>query len=247
MKTLLFSLVCLISFGLKAQLDFKKISDSSYIFTTYQVYKEVRFSAHGLLKITPGGVVMIDTPWDTTQFQPLLDSIDLKFHKKVLLVISTHWHEDRSAGLDYYRKKGIATYSTYATKNLCRENNFPQAQFTFEGDTTFNILNTVFETYYPGAGHTSDNIVVYFPKDKILVGGCFIKSVEAEDLGNLSDANIGMWPIAAKNLMKKYPKVKWVIPGHQEIVPGKKAIKHTSKLAREKYKGRKQDKKKAKH
>ena len=123
----------------------------------------------------------------------------------------------------------------------------PETQYTFEGDTTFNVSQTVFETFYPGAGHSSDNIVVYFPNDKILVGGCFIKSVEAEDLGNLSDANIGMWPIAAKTLIRKYPKVKTVIPGHQKITPGKKALKHTLKLARQKYKGRKQDKKKAKH
>ena len=74
-----------------------------------------------------------------------------------------------------------------------------------------------------------------------------MKSVEAQDLGNLSDANIGMWPIAAKNLMKKYPNVKTVIPGHQKIASGKKALKHTLKLARKNYKGRKQDKKKAKH
>jgi glyoxylase-like metal-dependent hydrolase (beta-lactamase superfamily II) len=247
MKMLFLSLLVSLSFGLNAQLDLTKISDSSYIFTTYQVYKDVQISSHGLLKITSGGVVMIDTPWDTTQFQPLLDSVERKFHRKVVLVISTHWHEDRSAGLDYYKNKGIATYSTYATKNLCRENNLPQAQYTFEGDTVFHVGITVFETYYPGAGHSSDNIVVYFPSDKILVGGCFVKSVEAKDLGNLSDANIGMWPIAAKNLLKKYPKVKTVIPGHQKIVPGKKALKHTLHLAKEKYKGRKQDKKKAKH
>lgn len=246
MRTLLFSLACFVTIGLNAQLDFKKISDSSYVFTTYQVYKDVKISSHGLLKITSGGVVMIDTPWDTTQFQPLLDSIDRKFHKKVLMVISTHWHEDRTAGLDYYKSKGIATYSTYATRNLCRENNFPQAEYTFEGDTTFNIYNTIFETFYPGAGHSSDNIVVYFPKDRLLVGGCFVKSVEATDLGNLSDANIGMWRVSAKTLIKKYPKVKTVIPGHQKIA-GKSALKHTLKLAKEKYKGRKQDKKKAKH
>lgn len=247
MKTLLFSLFCIGSIGLYAQLDFRKLSDSSYVFTTYQTYKNVRISSHGLLKMTTAGVVMIDTPWDTTQFQPLLDSIDRKFHQKVLLVISTHWHEDRTAGLAYYKRKGIATYSTYATRNLCRENHFPEAEFTFEGDTVFKVGHTVFETYYPGAGHSSDNIVVYFPKDQLLVGGCFIKSVEAEDLGNLSDANIGMWPVAAKNLLRKYPKVKTVIPGHQEIAPGKKAIKHTLKLAKKHYKGRKHDKKKAKN
>lgn len=247
MRAFLFSLACFFSMGSNAQLDFKKISDSSYVFSTYHTFDSVRYSAHGLLKITDAGVVMIDTPWDSLQFQALLDSIEVKFHKPVVLVISTHWHEDRTAGLDYYNQKGISTYSTYATKNLCMEHHLPQAKYTFEGDTTFRIGNTVFETYYPGAGHSSDNIVVYFPKEKILVGGCFVKSVEATDLGNLSDANIGMWPIAAKNLIKKYPKVKTVIPGHQKISSGKKALKYTLKLTKAKYKGRKMDKKKAKH
>ncbi|MDR0802084.1 subclass B1 metallo-beta-lactamase [Fluviicola sp.] len=235
-------LICLFPVGIKAQLDFTKISDSSYIFTTYQTHK-TRISSHGFLKLTSIGAIMIDTPWDTTQFQPLLDSVKLKFNLPVVFVLSTHWHEDRTAGLDYYSKKGIATYSTYATKNLCAEHHLPQAEFTFEGDTSFHI-GTVFETFYPGAGHSSDNIVVYFPSDRLLVGGCFVKSAEAPDLGNLSDANIGMWRIAAKTLIKKYPKVKIVIPGHQEITPGKKALKHTLKLAKEKYKGRQRDKKK---
>ena len=244
MRILLFSFVCLLSFGGKTQLDFTKISDSSYIFTTYQTYKGARISSHGLLKATSKGVVMIDTPWDTTQFQPLLDSVKLKFNQSVVFVLSTHWHEDRTAGLDYYKKKGIATYSTYATKNLCKEHHFPEAQFTFEGDTIFHIGNTVFETFYPGAGHSSDNIVVYFPADRLLVGGCFVKSTEATDLGNLSDANIGMWRVSAKTLIKKYPKVKTVIPGHQKIATGKKSLKHTLSLARKKYKGRQKDKKK---
>lgn len=244
MRILVLLLVCFSSFRSRAQLDFTRISDSSYVFTTYQTYKEAQISSHGLLKLTSTGVIMIDTPWDTTQFQPLLDSVKLKFNLPVVLVLSTHWHEDRTAGLDYYHKKGIPTYSTYATKNLCAEHHLPQSEFTFEGDTTFQIGNTVFETFYPGAGHSSDNIVVYFPADRLLVGGCFVKSAEAQDLGNLSDANIGMWRVAAKTLIKKYPKVKTVIPGHQKMTPGKKALKHTLKLAREKYKGRQKDKKK---
>lgn len=225
-----------------AQLDFKKLSDSSYIFTTYQTFQGTRFSAHGLIKITAKHIVLIDTPWDTTQFQPLLDSIQLKFNKPVAMVISTHWHEDRTAGLSFYANKGISTYSSKATYNLCIENKQPTAQNTFVNDTVFKIDNTTFETFYPGAGHTSDNIVVYFPVEKILIGGCFVKSVEADDLGNLSDANIGMWPFAIRTLIKKYPNVNWVIPGHQKIVKGTKALKHTRKLADDKLKGRKKEK-----
>lgn len=33
---------------------------------------------------------MFDTPWDTTQFQPLLDSIKFKHNMNVLMCIATH-------------------------------------------------------------------------------------------------------------------------------------------------------------
>lgn len=242
MKTSLLALFVFFINIIYSQLDFKKLSDSSYVYTTYQSFQGTRFSAHGLIKITKNQVILIDTPWDTTQFQPLLDSIQVKFHKPVALILSTHWHDDRTAGLAFYAKKGIPTYTSHATKNLCLENKQPTAQYTFENDTVFTVDNTKFETFYPGAGHTSDNIVVYFPNDKILIGGCFVKSVEATDLGNLSDANIGMWPFAIRTLIKKYPNANWVIPGHQKIVKGTKALKHTRQLADDKLKGRKKEK-----
>ncbi len=231
MKSLLLIASFVLTSSCFAQLEFQKLADSTYMYITYNEYKGEKISSNGVLRLTTNGVVMIDTPWDTTQFQPLLDSIQAKFSAKVVLAIATHWHEDRSAGLEYYAKQGIPTYSTRATYNLCAENSMPQAQFTFTGDTIFHIGNTLFETYYPGAGHTTDNIVVYFPEEKVLVGGCFIKSVDALDLGNLSDANLGMWPIAARNLKKKYRKVKIVVPGHSKV-DGKKALKHTIRLLR---------------
>jgi len=72
------------------------------------------------------------------------------------------------------------------------------------------------ETYYPGPGHTSDNIVIWFKDDQILYGGCLIKSTESKTLGNLSDANVFSWKKSLKNIDKKYPKPTIIIPGHQD-------------------------------
>ena len=80
---------------------------------------------------------------------------------------------------------------------------------------TFSIGTTKIETFYPGAGHAPDNIVIWFPNDKVLFGGCFIKSTEAENIGNLADANVGMWSIALKSVKRKYKKPNFIIPGHQ--------------------------------
>lgn len=225
----------------QAQLTISKIKDSVFVFTTFQSYKGEKISSHGLIISTSIGAVMIDTPWDSTEFKPLLDTVKALLNQKVILVFSTHWHDDRTAGLSYYNNLGIPTYSSCATKYLCIENHQPVAQYCFEGDTVMQFGNQKIEFHYPGAGHSSDNMVVYLQNQKILFGGCFIKSKGAKDLGNLSDANLGMWPVALKNLKKKYPHVKLTIPGHFELshMKGKTLINYTKKLIRYHFKGKK--------
>lgn len=129
--------------------------------------------------VSRNGVTLFDTPWDSTQFQPLLDSIKMRHNKSVGLCIATHWHSDRTEGLEYYKQQGISTYTTALTDQFCKENNKKRAAFLMTGDTTFHIAPYSFEVYYPGEGHTADNIIVWFEKEKILYGGCLIKGAEA--------------------------------------------------------------------
>lgn len=223
-------------FSSAQNLIISKLNDSSFVYTTFNTYQGDRIPANGLLKITQNSVVMIDTPWDTTQFQPLLDSIEIRFHKPVRLVIATHSHEDRTAGLAYYNKKNISTYTSKATYQLCEENHAPLASGTFLHDTTFTVDGTLVSTFFPGAGHTPDNILIWFPNDKVLFGGCFVKSTDATDLGNLNDANLGMWPFAVNLSRKTFKKAKYIIPGHGSW-KSKKSLKHTRKLLVQKLKG----------
>lgn len=76
------------------------------------------------------------------------------------------------------------------------------------------VGNTVIEAFYPGEGHSKDNITVWLPQSQLLFGGCFIKSLEAKDLGNLSDANVEQWDDSVQKVIDKYPNVKTVVPGH---------------------------------
>ena len=73
-----------------------------------------------------------------------------------------------------------------------------------------------FETYYGGEGHTKDNIVIWFGREKILYGGCLVKSTEATDLGYIREANLEAWSFTLANVKQKFRKYKFVIPGHQE-------------------------------
>lgn len=213
------------------------LTDNFYIFTTYKGYKGTLFPANGMYVVTSKGVVMLDCPWDSTQYQPLLDSIQAKHNKRVVMCLATHFHEDRTGAFDYYREKGIKTFATKETDILCQRKKEKRAEITFLKNTTFRVGEKTgeykFNTSFSGEGHTADNIVVWFPKYKILYGGCLIKSTEATDLGNLEDANVAAWKKTMKNLKKKYKKAKYVIPGHQTWSNGIQPILHTLDLLKE--------------
>jgi metallo-beta-lactamase class B len=214
-------------------LSITHLTGNFYIYTTYGLAGGAPFPANGLYVVTSKGVVVIDSPFDTTQFQPLLDSIKQRHHQPVVLCIATHFHNDRTAALDFFRSKGIATYTSRHTDALSRQHGMHRAQFVFDRDTTFTVGGYAFSTFFPGEGHTRDNIVLWFPRDRVLYAGCLVKSVEAADIGNIADANVQAYPQTIRKLQQRYPNAAYVIPGHQgwESV---EAVPHTLELLRKK-------------
>lgn len=212
-------------------LQIASLTGDFYIYTTYNTYESQQVPANGMYLVTDAGVVMFDTPWDTTQFQPLLDSIAIRHHKKVVMCFATHWHSDKTAGLEYYRQLGIPTYTTVSTDELSKQNNKKRAEFLMLKDTVFQVGQYTFETYYPGEGHTSDNIVVWFEKEKILYGGCLIKGADAENLGYLGDGNTTEYATTLKNVQQKCQNPKFIVVAHSDW-KDIRSLKHSLKLAK---------------
>ncbi len=238
MKALLYPLLCLASLmqalRISAQttepaLKITHLTGDFYVYTTYKPVNGNPFPSNSMYLVTSKGVVMFDTPWDTTQFKPLMDSIQARHNKPVVLCIATHSHDDRTAGMSFLQHNGVPTYSSKLTYELCAEHPERRPEHYFTGDTTITIGNHTFQTYYPGEGHTKDNIVIWFANEKILYGGCLVKSIENNGLGNVADANISAWAPSIKKVMKRFRKPTYVIPGHFGW-SGKKALKHTLKL-----------------
>jgi metallo-beta-lactamase class B len=229
--TFFFSLAKIFGQTEDPKLKISHLTGDFYIYTTYNTYEGSQIPANGLYLLTNNGVVLFDTPWDTTQFQPLLERIVLKHNKNVIMCIATHWHSDRTEGLEYYKKQGIKTYTTKQTDELSKKNNKKRAEFLIEKDTVFTVGQYSFETYYPGQGHTEDNIVLWFNKDKILYGGCLIKGAEAENLGYLGDGNVFEYETTLKNVQKKYPNPNFIIVSHHDW-SNINSLKHSIKLAK---------------
>ncbi|MDO9375195.1 MAG: BlaB/IND/MUS family subclass B1 metallo-beta-lactamase [Ferruginibacter sp.] len=226
----LFSTTGLVAQTSTPKLEIAQLTGDFYIFKTFNFYKGERISANGMYLVTGAGVVLFDTPWDTTQFQPLLDSINLRHHKKVTLCIATHFHADRTGGLEYYKRKGIATYTSLKTDVLSKQRGMNRAAFLLHGDTTFKVGAYIFQTYFAGAGHTSDNIVIWFEKEKLLYASCLVKSMEDNTLGNLADADVKAYGATIRNLQRKFVQPKYVIPGHNDW-KNPASLSHTLKMA----------------
>ena len=211
------------------KLEITHLTGDFYIYTTYQNLAGKPYPANSMYLVTDLGVVLFDTPWDTTQFQLLLDSIQTRHHKKAVICIATHFHEDRTAGLEFYRNKGLKTFTTVQTDELSKKHRMKRAEFLLYKDSLFTVGKYTFQIYYAGAGHSPDNIVIWFEKEKILYGGCLIKSIEADDLGNLSDANVNAWGPTLKNIQRQCKNPVYIIPGHLDW-RDRESLNHTMNM-----------------
>ena len=227
----IFSLANIFGESRNAKLKITHLTGDFYIYTSYGNYQGEPVPANGMYLLTSKGVVLFDTPWDTTQFQPLLDSIKSKHHQTVNWCIATHWHSDRTEGLEYYRKQGIKTYTTILTDELSKKNNKKRAEFLISKDSVFHIGDYSFETYYPGEGHTADNIILWFSKEKILYGGCLIKGADAADLGYLGDGNVQEYETTLEKVQNKCPGPKFIIVSHSDW-KNINSLKHSIDLAK---------------
>jgi metallo-beta-lactamase class B len=227
-------LACTDAFGQAADSSLKisHLTGNFYVYTTYNEYRGTRIGANGMYLVTGKGVVLFDSPWDTTQFQPLLDSIRVRHSKKVVLCLATHFHEDRTGGLEYYRKQGIRTYTTRRTDSLSSIRGMKRAEYLIEKDTAFTVGRYTFQTYYPGHGHAPDNIVIWFGKEKVLYGGCLIKSTDDSTLGNLGDASTKAYARTVQNVRTKFIRPKYIIPGHNGWKDAG-SLDHTLRMARQ--------------
>jgi len=130
---------------------------------------------------------------------------------------ATHFHRDRTGGIPALQAAGIPTVAHPLTCELARSHGtaVPTSAVNFIQDTA--RLSAACELFFPGAGHTRDNIVVWLPHQRVLFGGCFLKSVTSPDLGNLADAVVADWAGSAQRVRARYPAGKITVPGHGTI------------------------------
>jgi len=195
------------------KLEIKKIEEGVYLYTAYEKIEGWGLvGSNGLVVLDNKDAYLIDTPISAKDTEVLVQWIDAQgFTAKAS--ISTHFHSDSTGGIAFLNSKSIPTYASEQTNKLLENKGEAQATHSFTKNP-FWLVDKKIEVFYPGAGHTSDNVVVWIAKRKVLFGGCFVKP---EGLGNLGDAVMEEWPASAEKLIVRYSSATWVVPGHGKI------------------------------
>lgn len=213
-----------------------KVDSNIYLYTSYGDagnYKNV--DANAVVLVSGNEAMLFDTPWDSVQAEQLITWVNDSLGKKIILSVITHAHADRIGSIGIMHRDGTPTYSHYLTAQEAVKRDYPKPrQVFFNDDTTFRCGDIEVVAFYPGAGHTIDNIVLYIPSKKLLYGGCFIKSGFSTDIGNIEDADVAAWPKSLAKMKNRFKKTGFdmVIPGHGSW-QSDKAIKNTMRLLTE--------------
>lgn len=206
------------------------LQDSIFVHVTWHHLDNFgRFPSNGLIVIKNGQALMIDTPMDNDKTERLTRYLKDSMSVDLAKLIIGHFHDDCMGGLGYLQSTGIESIANLTTIEKCKEIGLPVPTTPFTDSLTFDFNGEQMDCRFFGAGHSFDNITVWIPDKKILFGGCLIRSMDSKGLGNLSDAVVNDWDTTVEKVMKKYPEIKTVIPGHGDL-GGIELLSHTIEL-----------------
>ena len=210
-------------------LEVDKIEDGIYLHRSYsRVDGFALVRANGIVVDDGENAYMVDTPWSARDTEKLVTWIR-ESGFTLQGSISTHSHEDRAAGIEWLNAHGFSTHAFAMTNQFLEKAGKAKAANSF-ADKTLILGDGLIEAFYPGPGHTEDNIVVWIPGSEILYGGCFVRSLESRGLGYTGEANIEAWPASVEKVLQKYPEAKVVVPGHGKA-GDLRLLRHTKELS----------------
>ncbi len=236
------------SFDLDEELRIRRVAERTWIIT-----HEEPWAANSLLAEMPDGTLLfVDTPYTDDATRSLLAWAQARFGPRPLVAINTHFHPDRVGGNGALDAAGASIIASEQTARLVEERTASMREslaswladrpaiaarfahydplpatrlFDQTEGATLRFGEEEVRIVFPGAAHSSDNVVVHFPARALLFGGCMVMA--GDRVGNTSDADLASWPRAIERLREFRAAI--VVPGHGDRTdPG--LLDHTLEL-----------------
>ncbi|MEM7804161.1 MAG: subclass B1 metallo-beta-lactamase, partial [Pseudomonadota bacterium] len=224
------------STGIAPQVAFDEIAPGVWTHTAYlEIEPWGPVASSGLVVVADAHIVLVDTAWTDEQTREILDWADTTFGRPVTGAVFTHGHNDKMGGVAAVRERNIPNYANHLSNRLARRWGLtPAARVVeFDGDGEADAVAELapLTLFYPGPGHTDDNIVVGVNGTEVLFVGCLVRPGSSGTLGNTNDADVGHWADAVVAVTRRFPEASLVVPSHG--APGSRALlDHTIELAR---------------
>jgi metallo-beta-lactamase class B len=180
-----------------------------------------RYPANGLF--LEREAVLVDAAWTDAQAEALRAFAASRGHPLAAAIV-THAHDDRVGGAAALERAGVPVFATEATIALARAAGGAVPDHVLAEGALAGVT-----WRFPGAGHSSDNIVVFHAASGTLFGGCLVKALDATTLGNVADADLASWADALGDVREAFASARIVVPGHG--APGDvRLLAHTESL-----------------
>ena len=222
----------------------EKLADGVWIHKSYELVPPWGpVLSQGLVVVKNGQAIIIDSAWNDTDTAMVLDLIRKDLGALPVLAIPTHAHSDKMGGLGQFKKEGVDTVAhpftnedaethgvVPAARSFPSPFRFAKVQLHDSKDYTVLAEGPLVEVFYPGEGHTRDNIVVYVPSVKVVFVGCLVRPGEASSMGNTADSNLAAWATSISAVAERFPDADIVVPSHGKP-GGRELLDHTIDLA----------------
>jgi len=208
-----------------------RLTDKLYISEDYFYVKE-----NSVVYIGNSYVTVIGATWTPRTAGLLADEIAKITPKPIREVVDTNHDLDRAGGNAYFKSIGARIVSIKMTRDLLKREGERSVELTrrafpdypkidivlpdqvFAGG--FSLQDDDIQGIYLGPSHKPDDIFVYFPKEKVLYGGCVLK----EQLGNTDGADLVEYPKTLRKLKQLNLDIATIVAGHYSPVHGPELI-----------------------
>ena len=229
-QTLLFAQDSYKTITISSDIKLIELSENVYVHVSYSEFQKYgRVASNGVIYKNNKMAFLFDTPTNDSLTKILVSWITDSMKLKIVGFVPNHWHSDCMGGLKYLQSLGIPSYANQKTIAIAKTKGLAIPTQGFNDSLSIQLGDRTMKYYFLGAGHSPDNIVVWFPTEKVLFAGCMVKDMNASGLGNTEDADIAEWSKTIDKVIAKFPMAKYVIPGHGEF-GGLELLKHTKEL-----------------
>ena len=192
--------------------ELARINDSVWVHTSYYEIGGVLRPHNGLVVLTNSGLVLVNAPWTGNQMDSLDKLVIEQFNSRFTDAIVTDVAAEYTGGLRCLKKKDIRLTCLDRVAQNVVEIGLIEPDTVLDGDEACITYGDVdFEIFFPGAGYSDNNTIVWIDEYNLLYAGNLVKEYGASSLGNSRVSRA--WPDSLTNILSRYDSIEIVVPG----------------------------------